>query len=343
MGKKRVFTNYEQITRCMVLAALATMILSGCGSLFGGGEAKSSNSTLWKHRDQFVRIEAQDRGNGPTAPNDQPVKLSAEQIRLIFGTLDAKFTGDETPSPMFTEKELDILADAISNGLAVAQPRQDVTFAIVGIHRGFYSFTSDRQYVSGRVFYKDGKLNLIIGSLHEPYYENLERRLYPLEPGTREFKEPDPRLPAPPSWKPVPEAGLETPVVAGIKRYDWLVLNPDPQLWKSAAAEKKEAKETAKDAFREASEVRESSAQMEAEQQKLKTEIEQMKQTIEEMKQAPAPAAPKVAPAVVPAATSSADLKKIEDRLEVLQKIRDKGWITEQEFQAKKQEILDSL
>jgi hypothetical protein len=340
MRQKHVISNGKFLVRRVALAALATLILTGCGgSLLGGGKAES-NSVIWKQRDQFVRLEAQDRGNGPVPPNDHPVQLAADQIRTMLAALDAQFKDEEKPVPLFTHKELDILAEAIGTGLATARPGEDVTFAIAGIHREFISFSSDRQYVSGRVFYQSGKLNLIIGDLHEPYEVNIERRLYPLEPGTRKYTEPDPRRRTPRSWKPVPMAGLETPTVAGINRTDWLVLNPDPQLWKSALAEKKEAKETARDAFREASEVRESSVQLEAEQQKLKTEMQEMKQTLEEMKQAPATAAPA---ATAPAAAAPTGLKKIEERLQILQNLKSKGLITEEEFRAKKLEILDSI
>jgi hypothetical protein len=142
-------------------------------------------------------------------------------------------------------------------------------------------------------------------------------------------------------------AGLDIPTVAGIKRNDWLVLTPDPQLWKSAIAQRVETKETAKEAFREASEVRETSAQLETEQQQLRTELEQMKQTIQEMKQAPVKAAPPAAtapaPAPTPAAATAPGMSKIEERLDLLKKLKSKGLITEEEYQAKKQEILDSL
>jgi hypothetical protein len=343
MGQKHLFSIRKNLARRMMFAALATLILTGCGcSVLGGGKAEA-NSVLWKHRDQFVRIEEQGPGQGPVQPNDHPVQLPADQIHTMLGALSAQFKAEEKPVPLFIEQELKILADAISTGLETARPSEDVTFHIIGIHREFISFTSDRQFISGRVFYRDGKLNLLIGRLHEPYRANFDRRLYPVETGTRQYTELDPRRPAPRSWKPVPMAGLETPTVEGIKRDDWLVLTPDPKLWKTALAEKKEAKETAKDAFREASEVRESSVQLEAEQQKLKTEIQEMKQTIEEMKQAPATAAPAAAPTTAPAAAAPTGLKKIEERLQILQNLKSKGLITEEEFRSKKLEILDSI
>ncbi len=344
MGQYHVFSNGRTLAWRIVVAALTILILAGCGGPLLGGGKSESETYIWKQRDQYVRIEAQDRGHDfQPPPNDHPASLSSKQIEDMLGALDVQFSDKEKPFPMFTSKELEILGDALSEGLSKAQPRQDVTFAIAGIHREFISFSTDRATVTGRVFFQGGKLNLVIGQMHEPYETNVERRLYPLEPGSRKYVEPDPRRPAPRSWKPVSMAGLQTPTVNGIERKDWLVLNPDPQLWKAAIAEKKEAKETAKEAFREASEVRETSAQLEAEQEQLRTEIQQMKQAIQEMKQAPVKTAPPAVAAPTPAAAPAPGVSKLEERLELLQKLKSKGLITDEEYQAKKQEILDSL
>ncbi|APG27956.1 hypothetical protein A7E78_08975 [Syntrophotalea acetylenivorans] len=340
MGRKAVFGKCKALYGRTILAAVLALILSGCGATLLGGNKAEISSVIWKHRDQFVRIESQDRGNTTPPANDHPANLSTEQIQNMLGSLNVQFEGNEKPVSVFTFKELEILGEAISSGLAQAGPREDVTFAITGIHRDFISFNSDRAVSTYRVFVENGQFNLIIGTLHEEYIENTERRLYPLVPGTRKYTPPNPRRIIK-TWQVMPEAGLETKTIDGRERHDWLVLNTDPELWKSAMAEKKEAKETAKEAFREASQVREESAQLEVEQQKLRSELQEMKQTIEQMKQAPAASAP--APVAAPAPAAPAGIDKIEQRLQILQRLKSKGLINEQEFRAKKQEILDSI
>jgi hypothetical protein len=343
MGRKAVFGKGKTLYGRTILLAVLALILSGCGANLLGGKDAEISSVIWKHRDQFVRIESQDRGATQAPANDHPINLSAEQIRNMLGSLDVQFEGDEKPVPVFTFRELEILGEAISSGLAQAGPREDVTFAIAGIHREFISFATDRSISTYRAFVENGRFNLIIGTLHEEYVENTERRMYPLVPGSRKYTPPNPRMRIK-TWQIMPEAGLELKTIDGRERHDWLVLNTDPELWKSAMAEKKEAKETAKEAFREASQVREESAQLEVEQQKLRSELQEMKQTIEQMKQAPAASAP--APAAAPAAVAPAaptGLDKIEQRLQILQQLKTKGLINDQEFRAKKQEILDSI
>ncbi len=343
MRRKAVLGKDKALFGRIILAAFLVLILSGCGATLLGGNKADISSVIWKHRDQFVRIESQDRGTTKPPPNEHPANLSAERIRNMLGSLDVQFEGDDKPVAVFTFKELEILGEAISTGLAQSGPREDVTFAIAGIHRGLVSFAKDRSISTYRAFVENGQFNLIIGTLHETYVENTERRMYPLIPGSRKYTPPNPRRPIK-TWQIMPEAGLELKTIDGRERHDWLVLNTNPELWKSAMAEKKEAKETAKDAFREASEVREESAQLEVEQQRMRSELQEMKQTIEQMKQAPATGAP--APAAAPAAVAPAaptGLDKIEQRLQILQQLKAKGLINDQEFRAKKQEILDSI
>ncbi len=344
MGRKVVFGKRKTLYGRTILAAVLALTLTGCGANLLGGKDAETSSVIWKHRDQFVRIESQDRGTTQPPANDHPANLSAKQIRNILNSLDVQFEGDEKPAPLFTLKELEILGDACSAGLAQAGPREDVTFAIAGIHRDLISFSKDRSISTYRVFVDNGQLNLIIGTLHQTYAGSTDRRIIPLVPGSRKYTPPNPRRNNI-AWQIMPEAGLELKTIDGRERHDWLVLNTNPQLWKSAMAEKKEAKETAKDAFREASEVREESAQLEVEQQRMRSELQEMKQTIEQMKQTPAvgASAPVAAPVAIPAPAAATGLEKIEQRLQILQQLKAKGLINDQEYRAKKQEILDSI
>jgi hypothetical protein len=341
MGLNLVLGNGRALSWRIGLITLIALLLAGCGSPLLSGGKSASNADIWSHRDQFVRLEPQGASDEALRANDHPVDLSPELIRSMFGSLDVQFEDkkDET-LPVFTPQELEILGDAISSGLAKAKPKEDVTFVIAGVHRSLISFTTDRAFIGGRVFFQDEKLNLIIGSMHIPYGVGPDRRLYPYETGSRKLVERSPRRAALSGWQILSETGLSTKTSNGKERSDWLVMNPDPQLWQTALAEKKEAKETAKDAFREASEVRETSTQLEAEQLKLRNELQEMKQTIQEMQQTPA-----TAPAAVTAPATQAPevMTKIEERLETLQRLKSKGLITDQEFQAKRQKILDGI
>ena len=328
-GKRRALYG-----RTVVIAFLA-LLVAGCGGLLGGSP-REAKTELWKHRDQFVRLESQDRGATPPPANEHPARLSPELVRNMLGSLQVHFKGDEKPVPVFTFRQLELLGEVLSRGLAQAGPRQDVTFAIVGIHREFISFSTDRSVSTYRLFVQDGRVNLIIGTLHAPYIENLDRRINPLVPGSRRYTPPDPRRRIT-HWQIVPRAGLEFKTADGRTRGDWLVLNIDEELWKGAMAEQQEATETAREAFREAAQVREDSAQLEAEQQRLREEMAEIQRTLDALKQAPAPA-----PAPVPVVPTPG-LEQIEQRLRTLQQLRDRGLISEEEFRARRLDILDGI
>ena len=71
----------------------------------------------------------------------------------------------------------------------------------------------------------------------------------------------------------------------------------------------------------------------------MQQKIQEMEQSIEQMKKTSTTGAPITAPA--PA--KPMELNKIEQRLEILQQLKNKGLINEDDFHAKKQEILDSI
>jgi hypothetical protein len=295
-----------------------------------------SEERIWRHRDQYVRLEPQDRGAQAPPANDHPANLTPAQIRDMLGTLEIRYPKRDKIGKLFTTSELNILQDAVSKGLASATPRQDVTFAIVGIHRGMFAFNHDRSVTTGRIFFSKGKLNLIIGRLHEEYNEDEDRRMHPFLPGSRKYEAPRSWEPAKP-WEFVSQGGVAVKQQGDIERYDWVILDPDPELWKAIRAEKKAAKETAKAAFQEASQVRQESAEVSAEQQRLRDEMESLKRELQAIKQAPA-----AAPAVTqPPRSETTDSIKL--RLRRLKDLRDEELITEDEYRAKRQEILDNL
>ncbi|MGE4544101.1 MAG: hypothetical protein AB7D06_08330 [Pedobacter sp.] len=335
MEKYAVFRRIAAV-RVKPLAALFLALAIINVSIALPDAQAGTQKSFWKHRDQYVRLEPQDRGEQPTEQNAHPVTLKPELIRDMLGTLEINYPGRDKREPLFTFAELNILQDAVSQALAAATPKEDVAFAIVGIHRGLVSFSHDRSVTTGRIFFSQGKLNLILGRLHEDYDEEEDRRMHPFLPGSRKYKAPRSWEPAEP-WGVSQQAGVETKKQGDIERYNWLILDPNPKLWQAVRAEKQAAKETAKAAFQEASQVRQESAQVSAEQERLRAELEALKQDMKSMKQAPS-----AAPAIVqPAQTEATDSIKI--RLRRLKDLRDEELISEDEYQAKRQEILDNL
>jgi len=127
---------------------------------------------LWSANDQWVKIEPQDDAAAP--PNDHPVQLASEAVSSSLAALRIRSVDEDTAAAaqrsVFTAEELRNLAPQIASGLAKAGPRQDVTFSTIGSHpRSAGGLVKDTGVNAGRVFYDDGKINVIFGELQSGY------------------------------------------------------------------------------------------------------------------------------------------------------------------------------
>jgi len=217
------------------VAIFAVVATAGC-SLFGS-DSKSAESVeqkidkdVWHMRDMFVRLEAQDKPKGAAvAPNQHPVSITQEQLYNALSQITIETSEKTGYLPLFTEFELGVLSKNVSDGLAEARPDQDVTFAVVGWHKGAGVFAlSEQEVTTGRVFYQNGQVNLIIGTAHRPVEEGEnyatqtaqtgDRRLDPFVPGMRSFTQPH-------KWRIAATSGSGVYSAPGGQRADWLVFS----------------------------------------------------------------------------------------------------------------------
>lgn len=169
----------------LLIIFLCCVGVVGCSTLKSITSNKDSK-LLFKSRDQFVRIVEQDSLKGVKTPaNGHPVSFDEEQIRMALSSLEFMTPGNDSSSPVFDKPELDVLARYLPTALAQSGPEEDVAFAVVGNFKAVYGLAKEQMYTSGRIFYRDGKLNIIFGEIHGKYWPNADRRLYPLAPGSR--------------------------------------------------------------------------------------------------------------------------------------------------------------
>lgn len=128
---------------------------------------------------RFVRLQSIE-ADAPN--NDHPVEVSPQTLLTWFSKLKAsgnvKLSGE---IEAFTDEELDKVVGPVSAALARARPDQDVTFQSAG-SRGIFDEHTARTYTSGRVFVRNGRLNLILGVLHtgpDPDDSDFVELLYP--------------------------------------------------------------------------------------------------------------------------------------------------------------------
>ena len=196
-----------------VLAAAALLVVSPGTARAGGGKV------LWHSRDQFVAIERQDDAGEKTPANDHPAQLSAEQLRSMLASPQIADGSAKGPLPVFNEPEREVLVEFIREGLNLAGPGEDVTFAVTGQFRTLLGLVSESKVTTGRVYFQGGELNIIFGMVHRDFRENEDRRLAPFVPGSRN--------------RPAELAGKITSLPGGhpftMKRADWLAFSPAGQ------------------------------------------------------------------------------------------------------------------
>jgi hypothetical protein len=177
---------------------------------------------LWSSNDQWVKIEPQDDAAAP--PNDHPAQVPSEAVSNALAALRIRSTDEdaaaETQRSVFTAEELRNIAPRIATGLAQAGPRQDVTFSTIGSHpRSSGGLVKDPGVNAGRVFYDDGKLNVIFGELQSGYRKRLvygqrTEDFTPRQEGSRAKA-------AENDWALTARPGIELHSNAGEVRNDW--------------------------------------------------------------------------------------------------------------------------
>jgi hypothetical protein len=141
---------------------------------------------LWQSRDQFVALERQDDSSaGPAQPNGHPLDLTLERLTAILESIDMRATDGEKPQPLFTRSAVETLAPYLLQGLQQASPAEDVTFAVVGLYNALYGLAKSPKVTTGRVFHKEGRLNIIVGLVQQEVKDRDDRRLVPFTPGSR--------------------------------------------------------------------------------------------------------------------------------------------------------------
>lgn len=216
-NRRRSFRNRVVIAS----SALALVATITCAA-----SAPRDVVVLWSANDQWVKIEPQD--DAAASPNDHPTQLTSEAIGNALAALRIRSTDEdrtaEAQRSVFTAEELRNIAPHIAAGLAKAGPRQDVTFSTIGSYpRSGGGLVKDPGVNAGRVFYDEGKINVIFGELQSGYRKRLvygqrTEDFTPREEGSRAKA-------AENDWALTAHPGIELHSNAGGVRNDWVEID----------------------------------------------------------------------------------------------------------------------
>jgi hypothetical protein len=294
-----------------------------CLGLAQGATANSNKTTdIWKSLDDFVVLAPQDALAGDAVPrNDQPVVIEPANLAAALAKLRVhEGKGIQEAIPVFGGDAARRLSGPLSTALERAAVDQDVLFAIE-ISQKAALLGSKPVSVAGRAFYQNQRLQLIIGELHvstvPPEYKNYpigypkpDRRLHPHQTGERS-KEAHYEFAA--SFETSDDVSLFV-LHDGKVRADWLVLNVGALAAgnRPAAAPATASMGTSQNAATPSAGAAKSS-------------------------DGTSPSSGSASP------SSGSATPSIEERLLRLERLHEQNLITDEEYQRKRNEILDQL
>ncbi len=300
---------------------------------WGKKEEFEPGPELWQSRRQYIRIETR-VGGDDVPPNQHPAELDEQVLRRVLSSLMVRhrtegFFGfgekEEDPLPVFTPQMVELLSRHAAEAFPKLEPSQELSFVLFGYYGG--RLFNDKKAIGGRLFYLDDRLQLLLGDVHRSVYFGPGRdfrgieweadvRLYPYKTGRRGA------APAEAAWTMVLPEGAAFQKVGGEARFDWLAINTAafPTL-PAAALQPATGAATPAPSDESLGRLREESRQ-------LKLEFARLRKYIRELEQgANAGEAPEL----------------VEKRLMLLQKLRARELISEEEYQAKRAHLLEEL
>ncbi len=310
---------------------------------FGFSKDEEEAKQIWDGGDQWVRLQKQDAGSGPRPPlNNHPQRLNPKQLSLALASLELRLKrGGDKIIPVFVASEVRVLSKYLAVGLAEAAPDEDVTFAVIGMHRGeglgLFGrdlFGKSQKATTGRVFYQNGRLNIIFGVIHKDIQQpkdeqakravageqgGVDRRLHPFVPGSRKSEKGH-------SWQLLLAEGESLHSTGGVSRGDWLVM--DLAVVVAAARRKAREAEPGAATTQEAAYLRQEALRLSAERRQMREEMARMRK---EMR------------AIQGGAGNDGSGKTLEERLATLDELKKKRLISDEEYEAKRQEILNDI
>jgi hypothetical protein len=201
---------------CVVSALLVFVMLSS-------NSDASDVRQLWQSRDQFVALERQDSTQGVTViSNDHPVEISPDRLTAFLASIELQSPDSKTAEQLITKQSLEVLVPEMVQGFRKAAHGEDVTFAIIGLHKSLLGFAKSPKVTTGRAFYKEGRLNVIFGLAQKDVNEREDRRLSPFTPGNR-------RKPLEGDWTLLPQPGQSGFTLV---RKDWVVFSDE---WRASS------------------------------------------------------------------------------------------------------------
>jgi len=285
------------------------------------------NSEVWREQEQYVALAPQ--GDETAPPNKHPVSLDVSEVRDALKSVQLWQGGgllrDEKSSPLLTKAQTEVLARYLAEALARAKPQEDAVFAVRGYAEIAFDTLKEREWTSGRAFFADGKLNIIIGAYQlrkDRGKRNAEAAWGVLndysdlkfDTGSRNSA--STKMPG----RVVSTTGVAVAGGAESSRPDWLLIDIN-----KAAKAYREGLVPDEEKARDQKSQRDA-ARLTLERREMREEMARMRQELKALK-----------------ANGGGAGASVEDRLKTLLDLKSKKLITDEEYQKRRAQILGDL
>jgi hypothetical protein len=285
-------------------------------------------ATIWELGEQFVNLVEIEKG---AAPNDHPATLDPIEVEQALASLQLWTKGgvfrDEQSTPVFSKSQAGSIARFVVDALSKASPQEDVTFNLRGYADVLLSVAKEREWTTGRVFVKDGKLNLIIGE----YHKRIDKGKKNVEGSfgiTEDYRDVNFDIAGRNSKGHMPgrianTAGVE---LGAESRPDWVSI----EVLKAAKAYRDVQTPVAQ--RKEEEKMRNEAAKLTLERREMREEMARMRKELQTLREGGAAGA-----------GAASSTQSLEERLGKLQQLLDKGLISADDFKQRKRAILEEI
>lgn len=155
-------------------------------NVLGATSFGAGTQYLWQSRDQFVALEQIEHSDSKTAKNAHPYNFTDKALSHALASIIIQHSDDTKSDSLFTQESLDSLTPHLQSAFTKASSDDDIIFAVIGLYKSLFGFARTPKVTTGRMFIRDGKLNLIFGMIKNDVNEREDRRINPFIPGSRE-------------------------------------------------------------------------------------------------------------------------------------------------------------
>lgn len=290
------------------------------------GDDGEKEGVIWSSGiNRYIKYVEQDESK--FGRNEHPVELNKKEIQLALSALempdDGFLASDEATKNIFTVQQIQLLSEQIPKGLKNAKPEQDITFVLESVETKMLGL-KEKTYTTGRIFFNENKLNILIGEYkffrsdafekaydpggqgEVPYNFNMGKRSKPSKAFKGMF---------------VNVTGIENKKLNGI-RHDWFVI--DVKLAAEAYVAQKNKIENPATKYDKQLEAE--AAKLAKQRREMRAEMARMRKEVQDI-----------------SSKEPASAKSIEERMATLDQLLDKKLITQEEYDSKRKEILSDI